>query len=825
MLAALMICCGCGGSPTARIDAQAQAGAPAGPSTAPGAPAHGEIAGLPAPPGVRQGVWRELTTELSRVLRQRELPAWRKATGLKAAAAAPLGDASITTLSYDEESDTLAWGYYSSGDYDQNGLVGISDLTPLGIHFGKSSGTAGEPFPAESIESVVDGDGNGVINIADVTPIGMSFGVRVEGYRVYRSASLDDWPEDAAGTNGSGAELVDEMQLTEASAGGNARRMFALSGIEPPPAGDMLYWVRPYDPAGEGIASLPVLIEGEAVVGPPTNFVPIAVLLAAPFNGLAPLTVEFQAFSSADIDGEIVKYEWDFDGPINGENWVDTGLEPFAEHTYYKDADYLATLRVTDDEGATVSDVFPIRVRTPIPPGASMLPSATEGDALLHVVLDGSESDDFDGWIVDYSWDWNDDGVMDYSSGVEPRVDFYFYEPGYYWLTMQVTDNDGLSSIFRQDFRVDPGAVWQRNVAIASHAGSAHGHLAHRMSGDLIQVLGTPAFFSVTIDFDAEPQYESLHYTRALDAYGSAWTEPVFVYEADNLFHSGMRAGIVKGNPAGVFSDYVINSPTIGHYVRASNPEGSVWGPASTLGEGYTEFKNFYIAGGKPAFFMTNDDYVRASDEWGMEWEEPYDFPVLSSSIESYAMVNDRPSWFNASPTVEVGYFMQALDEAGSSWPTLPVLIEDVFENSVGDYHLLEVEGKPTVTFFNSIFRRLMITHAADAAGTSWLEPVTIAYWLKDSAHRSAIVDQRPAVVFTDLVSEQMMFCAANDAAGRSWGLPVALAPDEIPVEMNSSRGLSGIGDAPGLIVERTEPDPQGPEGATIFYIEYVNYH
>ncbi|MCH7472750.1 hypothetical protein IIA79_07360, partial [bacterium] len=106
----------------------------------------------------------------------------------KGSATPPASEASRAALLFDSVNE-LSWRYASQGDYDQNGEVNISDLTPLGASFG-----AVGPFGMDSALSLVDGDANDEINIADVTPIGINFGVVTSGYNVYASSDVGDYP-------------------------------------------------------------------------------------------------------------------------------------------------------------------------------------------------------------------------------------------------------------------------------------------------------------------------------------------------------------------------------------------------------------------------------------------------------------------------------------------------------------------------------------------------------------------------------------------------------------------------------------------------------
>ena len=82
----------------------------------------------------------------------------------------------------------LEWTLRNAGDYDNNGEVNVSDLSAIGVHFGKN-----ESSSSWATAQTADGDGNGEINIADVSPIGVNFGSQVLGYNVYAS-DYEDGP-------------------------------------------------------------------------------------------------------------------------------------------------------------------------------------------------------------------------------------------------------------------------------------------------------------------------------------------------------------------------------------------------------------------------------------------------------------------------------------------------------------------------------------------------------------------------------------------------------------------------------------------------------
>lgn len=125
------------------------------------------------------------------------------------------------------------------------------------------------------------------------------------------------------------------------------------------------------------------------------NQPPVAALAAAPLNGAAPLNVSFDASASSDPDGSIVDFSWDFDG--NGTYDLSTGANPFAAVIYTSPGIYNATVRVTDDGGATDTDSVTISVTDP-------------GGQPTSLAFDGFESRNFSGGTGSWIGSWMTSG-------------------------------------------------------------------------------------------------------------------------------------------------------------------------------------------------------------------------------------------------------------------------------------------------------------------------------------------------------------------------------------------------------------------------------
>ncbi|MCH7471837.1 PKD domain-containing protein [bacterium] len=119
-------------------------------------------------------------------------------------------------------------------------------------------------------------------------------------------------------------------------------------------SGDYETEVRVTDDDGEtGTASLTIVVNDQ----------PAAQLTADPTAGNYPLSVSFDASGSFDPDGSIVKFEWDWEG--DGAYDLDSEATPTAGYVYPAAGVFNATVRVTDDDGASAVDSVVITVSEP----------------------------------------------------------------------------------------------------------------------------------------------------------------------------------------------------------------------------------------------------------------------------------------------------------------------------------------------------------------------------------------------------------------------------------------------------------------------------
>jgi len=187
---------------------------------------------------------------------------------------------------------------------------------------------------------------------------------------------------------------------------------------------------------------------GEAPEQPATSLPPLADFEYSPVEPIAGKPVLFNGLLSTDIDGDIVAYAWDF----NDDAIIDSTAS-FTEHVFPSSGTFNVSLTVIDDSGNSDSFIRAILVdvdsSAPISPPSSFQPPVADFSYMPAqpmagelVMFNGTTSWDFDGDIVSYSWDFNNDGSPDANTAV---AEYFFPSPGTITVSLTVTDDSGAS--------------------------------------------------------------------------------------------------------------------------------------------------------------------------------------------------------------------------------------------------------------------------------------------------------------------------------------------------------------------------------------------
>jgi PKD repeat protein len=144
-------------------------------------------------------------------------------------------------------------------------------------------------------------------------------------------------------------------------------------------------------------------------------------------------------FTDPGADTHTATIDW-------GDGTPKTAIDPAASpidvsHRYANPGRYLIRVTVTDDDGGSASDTVEVSVVGEQNPPTADPGGPYDGPEGSRIRLSGSGSSD-DGEIVSYHWT-ADRGTFDNPSALRPR--FTAPDNGTYTVTLQVTDNDGLT--------------------------------------------------------------------------------------------------------------------------------------------------------------------------------------------------------------------------------------------------------------------------------------------------------------------------------------------------------------------------------------------
>jgi len=175
----------------------------------------------------------------------------------------------------------------------------------------------------------------------------------------------------------------------------------------------------------------------DSVIVTTTNLPPSVVAHASATLVQVFSRVDFYADGS-DLDGYIVSYAWDFnnDGAFDYQ-----GSSSSATFIYQVTGTYTAKLVVTDDDGACANDTITITVTNsaPVVFASANLTTAT----VLDTIRFTGYAYDLDGTISSYKWDFDGNGIFDYTSTTTGNTTHKYNTKGTFNAKFVAIDNLG----------------------------------------------------------------------------------------------------------------------------------------------------------------------------------------------------------------------------------------------------------------------------------------------------------------------------------------------------------------------------------------------
>ncbi|MCP4000570.1 MAG: PKD domain-containing protein [Gammaproteobacteria bacterium] len=168
---------------------------------------------------------------------------------------------------------------------------------------------------------------------------------------------------------------------------------------------------------------------------------PVSLPAAYPPTGTAPLLVKFIC-NGEDIDGTLEYFKWDFDG--NGTVDATQRRSDTVNHTFNLPGVYHSRLQVIDNDGLSDEKSITIVVTdssTDGTPVAEAYAVPSDGDAPLMVSFSGYGTD-IDGTLALFEWDFDGDGIYDWSSAQAGVTSHNYSSSGLYVARFRVTDDE-----------------------------------------------------------------------------------------------------------------------------------------------------------------------------------------------------------------------------------------------------------------------------------------------------------------------------------------------------------------------------------------------
>jgi len=156
-------------------------------------------------------------------------------------------------------------------------------------------------------------------------------------------------------------------------------------------------------------------------------------------------TINFDGSMSNSTDGTITDYSWNF-----GDGNTTSGNYSTISHSWSSVNSYIINLTVTDSNNKTDWFVHTINITDYYPPTARFTFSPSDPEPTETVTFNASNSEDPDGTIVSYTWDFGDG-----TNGSNQIITKSYSKQGTYTVNLTVTDNQGFSNSFTQTMIVE----------------------------------------------------------------------------------------------------------------------------------------------------------------------------------------------------------------------------------------------------------------------------------------------------------------------------------------------------------------------------------
>jgi len=253
------------------------------------------------------------------------------------------------------------------------------------------------------------------------------------------------------------------------------------------------------------------------------NQPPIANASASETSGFVGMHIQFNGSLSYDADhGYIKSWRWDFGDGTNGNGEA-------TEHIYHEADNYTVTLTVTDDKGATDTDVINIIIipGANIPPKKPVVTGPDIGHKNIAYEYTANSTDD-DNDTISYIFNWGDGKTTttDYlPEGIMITQNHSWTSAGRYILEVQATDNQTYSQIIEYLVFIDAINVGDIGYLTDDNGNGTYDAFHNSSTGDKTLVRFEDGYYLIDDNGDGKWDYVYNSETYELEEYVSENSE------------------------------------------------------------------------------------------------------------------------------------------------------------------------------------------------------------------------------------------------------------------------------------------------------------
>jgi hypothetical protein len=411
----------------------------------------------------------------------------------------------------------------------------------------------------------------------------------------------------------------------------------------------------------------------------PLNTAPTAALEVSPQIADGPASITLDASGSSDPDGQIIKYEWDFNN--DGVYDYDSAQLSVIQHNFARKGINFFRVKVTDNDYGS-------------------------DDYLGAVTLNG-------GWAsstVSSGYDYIERisaSTCGLNAAERPCIAFHkTYQTDLFFVRASEADGSDWDPV-------------QAPIDNSDVAGFSPSLLRSSLTGNPLLFYGS---------YDDWNSKHALHLVKATNAAGTAWSLPIDI-ETQLSVGSQLVAFMQNGVPAVLsWSDSQGHYPEV-YYYKAGDGTAADWNTrslAATAPEG-SYFTSLAGCGGQePLALMVYDSnqygFAHALDPAGTAWQDYQPIENLHVPQICAANVNGKPAL--AAIKGSKLLFLRADTAAGDIWGGEPVEIEA--PKPPYPACLEVIGGKPALAWISGNGDGLYLAQALDPDGAVWGEPFAI---------------------------------------------------------------------------------------------------